>query len=48
MIAPRKKHIEKMKLSDRFAQPFEQSSTRDMVHMFNARNQKKTKPKKKR
>lgn len=47
MIEQNKKHIEKMKLSDKFQQPFETSSVREAVSIFNGRRQKKTSKRKK-
>jgi hypothetical protein len=41
MIENIKKHVEKQKLSDKFQQPFETSSTREVIKIFNSRKQKK-------
>ena len=46
MIENVRKKRELMKLSDKFPQPFEASSTRDCVIKFNGKLQKKTKSKK--
>ena len=46
MIESKKIHTEKMKLADKFQQPFEVSATRDLVFKFNKKNQKKPKAKK--
>jgi hypothetical protein len=45
MISNVRKHQEKSKLSDKFQQPFETSSTRDVVFKFNQKRQKKFKRK---
>lgn len=47
MIERNKKHIEKQKLSDKFQQPFEVSSLKDTISIFNGRRQKKAAKRKK-
>jgi hypothetical protein len=46
MISNKKLHSEKMKLSDKFQQPFEVSATREMIKIFNGKLQKKHSKKK--
>lgn len=47
MIDRKEKHVEKQKLSDKFQQPFEVSSLKDTISIFNGRRQKKTTKRKK-
>jgi hypothetical protein len=43
MIAPKKKHVEKQKLSDKFPQPFTErtGAVHEFIKIFNGKRQKK-------